>query len=1153
MKVGSLLIDMAADVARLRADMTKATSIVDGAVGKMQSAVDGLKKGIVGLAAGLTAGAFAMAIKNQIDIADAMAKTAARTGLAVQEVAGLQLAYEMSGVSSDKLESSLGRLSRNMADGSKAFSAMGVQVKNADGTLRSTRDVLGDVADKFASYADGAAKTALAQELFGRSGVEMISVLNGGREGLEEMDAQARRLGLTLDEETTAKAEQFNDTLTLLQAGGEGFTRQIAGRLAPTLASLAGELLSNVSQSESLNTISSVLSNTLKGLYSAGAIGAQIFANLGRAVGAAAAAVMAAMRGDFAGAKDIMSDVASTNASNWKAQIESLGRLWNDTGAAGVQAMAATGAASRAAAPVVGSVAAAAKKTKDEFADLLNKINAKDSGVDADYFKNLNILFEGFQRGRVGLDEYREAVEKLTQSQKFAQDIQKQLIDRAKEHTAAVDEAIKADEDARLKNESSIKTAREMLEQIQFETRALKMTNVERAKAIALRELERQGIVKGTQAYEAYAQQIQDALAGKDTVEAAIEAQKQIDDEWKKTTDSIHQSLTDALLRGFESGKDFARNLRDTVINMFRTLVLRPMIQGVMLPVSGGIAAALGGGNAMAGGGGGQSLLGAGSQVAGMAGLFGAGGLSGALAAGAGWMTGATTLGGALGAAGSLIGTGTGALSGLAMGVGALGPIALGIGAVGAALGLFRKTKRNNFGLSGTLGVEGGIHDFDLMRKSGSLFSGPKYWTVDKGVSAQDQALQDAFTALRTSAIEMGNALGLGTDKLHDFTVALGTELIHPDTGGLGLKFEGLNPDQVEAKIADALRNASNKMAQELLGSWQTVTEEVVHQSFRILHDYDGGRRVAESTAGTIERRIYVESEYARKGEEAIDTLTRLATSISSVNGIFDTLGLTLYETSLAGADMASQLADAAGGIEALQAGSLAYFQAFYSEEEQRATLMRQIHESMTRMGVDALPTTREQFRALVESLDLTTDGGRQMFAGLMGIAGAFGQVTEAAESAAQQLVDTWRGVGDSLMDVVRQIRGDVGTSGSFAFLQAEFASLTAAARAGDQDAAGRLGGVSRDLLRAAESEASSALDLQRIRAITAASVQQTAATAYDRAGDSERAEALAAEVKQLREEARAQAAAMAELQTRLLQLFRRWDVDGMPEQRAAS
>jgi hypothetical protein len=84
--------------------------------------------------------------------------------------------------------------------------------------------------------------------------------------------------------------------------------------------------------------------------------------------------------------------------------------------------------------------------------------------------------------------------------------------------------------------------------------------------------------------------------------EAALEMEKankdaaqKAQDEWQKATDQINQSLTDALMRGFESGKDFAKNMRDTIVNMFKTMVLRPIISAVLSPIAGGIQGLLGG------------------------------------------------------------------------------------------------------------------------------------------------------------------------------------------------------------------------------------------------------------------------------------------------------------------------------------------------------------------------------------------------------------------------------------------------------------------------------------------------------------------------------------------------------------------------------
>lgn len=77
-------------------------------------------------------------------------------------------------------------------------------------------------------------------------------------------------------------------------------------------------------------------------------------------------------------------------------------------------------------------------------------------------------------------------------------------------------------------------------------------------------------------------------IAAKKRNAAAIGAMEQVDaakkaqEEWKRASESIEQSLTDALLRGFESGKSFGKNLVDTLKNMFSTLVLRPVIQGVV-------------------------------------------------------------------------------------------------------------------------------------------------------------------------------------------------------------------------------------------------------------------------------------------------------------------------------------------------------------------------------------------------------------------------------------------------------------------------------------------------------------------------------------------------------------------------------------------
>jgi len=291
--IGQLMIDMAADLARLRTDMTGAVGTVDQAMRQINRSIDRVKSAFgsmfASLAAGLSIKAFAGFIKGSIEAADAVGRLSERTGLAVRDIAGLQIAYKQAGMSNDALEQSMGRMNRAMAEGNKAFEAMGIKVKNADGTLRPTRDVLGDVAEKFSHYQSGAAKAALAQSLFGKSGAEMLNVLNLGRKGLEEYDATAKRLGLTLDQDTTDKARTFTGTMDLMQQRIKGTGTQIAAGLLPTLQSLASEIIGTANDSQTLDKVTRGLSMGLKGLYSVAVAVSTAFMMVGTAIGGAMA------------------------------------------------------------------------------------------------------------------------------------------------------------------------------------------------------------------------------------------------------------------------------------------------------------------------------------------------------------------------------------------------------------------------------------------------------------------------------------------------------------------------------------------------------------------------------------------------------------------------------------------------------------------------------------------------------------------------------------------------------------------------------------------------------------------------------------------------------------------------------------------------
>lgn len=204
------------------------------------------------LALGAAAGATALGllIKRQIDNADAMSKSAQRAGVTTEALSRLAWAGELSDVSLGSLTTSMGRLSNVMsqviAGTSKEtvalFDALGISITDASGRMRGADAVMGDIADVFASMENGADKTAIAIRIFGRSGAELIPLLNNGRRGLAEMADEADRLGITISTDMGRRAEAFNDAMTRVRAVFQGIVVQLAGEVLPHLEAFADRL-----------------------------------------------------------------------------------------------------------------------------------------------------------------------------------------------------------------------------------------------------------------------------------------------------------------------------------------------------------------------------------------------------------------------------------------------------------------------------------------------------------------------------------------------------------------------------------------------------------------------------------------------------------------------------------------------------------------------------------------------------------------------------------------------------------------------------------------------------------------------------------------------------------------------------------------------
>lgn len=125
----------------------------------------------------------------------------------------------------------------------KAFTKLGVKVKDVSGKLRPMEDVVLELADGFSKMKDGTEKTALASTLLGEQGSRLLPVLSQGRAGLKAWAKEAGELGAVLDDSTLKATAEFDKEMGRLSAAGSGLRNVLGAALLPALTKLAEALL----------------------------------------------------------------------------------------------------------------------------------------------------------------------------------------------------------------------------------------------------------------------------------------------------------------------------------------------------------------------------------------------------------------------------------------------------------------------------------------------------------------------------------------------------------------------------------------------------------------------------------------------------------------------------------------------------------------------------------------------------------------------------------------------------------------------------------------------------------------------------------------------------------------------------------------------
>jgi hypothetical protein len=266
---------------------------------RMDQAIETTKEAVKELAAhALVSGAAVFGLAKFVsNSAVAAGQLSQKIGVSTDALQELQYAASLTGLSSDELQVSMKQLSRHVYDASrgvgeagKPFATLGIRIRDAGGHLKSGDVILTQLSDKFAAMPDGVKKTALAVEIFGRSGEDLIPLLNKGSKSIGEFRKEAHDLGLVFTSEEIASAKDFNLNVNRLIATFTGIRNIVGNAIIPIIKDVVVELQHFVEANKdliatNLEVFVEILKEHFEQVWAIGTQAVRIFRNLTQVFG----------------------------------------------------------------------------------------------------------------------------------------------------------------------------------------------------------------------------------------------------------------------------------------------------------------------------------------------------------------------------------------------------------------------------------------------------------------------------------------------------------------------------------------------------------------------------------------------------------------------------------------------------------------------------------------------------------------------------------------------------------------------------------------------------------------------------------------------------------------------------------------------------
>lgn len=170
-----------------------------------------------------------------------------RTGLSTSAYQELSYAMRMNGADISSMTIGMKTLTSQIASAaagnqaaSAAFDALGISVMNADGSMRSQEEVMWETMNALQGVENSTQKAALANQLFGRAGTDLMVMLDSEQGSIEALRQEANDLGLVMGEDLVEQGHTLGDEMEKTKMSFEALTTQLGAALLPVALELTG-------------------------------------------------------------------------------------------------------------------------------------------------------------------------------------------------------------------------------------------------------------------------------------------------------------------------------------------------------------------------------------------------------------------------------------------------------------------------------------------------------------------------------------------------------------------------------------------------------------------------------------------------------------------------------------------------------------------------------------------------------------------------------------------------------------------------------------------------------------------------------------------------------------------------------------------------